>query len=65
MHVEGAYVLSQVLLARYFSLLGCELFKEHPFPFDAVEVKKTFRACVTVPEPSGRAELVVPHHLLL
>jgi hypothetical protein len=30
-----------------------------------VEVKKTFRAHVTVLEPGGRAELVVPRHLLL
>jgi hypothetical protein len=30
-----------------------------------VEVKKTFQARVTVPEPGGRAKLVVPRHLLL
>ncbi len=65
MHVEGTYVLSQVLLARYLSLFGCELFKERSFPSDAVEVKKTFQARVTVPEPGGRAKLVVPRHLLL
>jgi hypothetical protein len=65
MHVEGAYVLNQVLLARYLSLLDYELFKERSFPSDAVEVKKMFRARVTVLEPGGCAKLVVPRHLLL
>jgi hypothetical protein len=65
MRVEGTYVVSQVLLTFYLSILGCQFFKERLFPSDAMKVKETFRARVTVSEPRGHAELVVPHHLLL
>jgi hypothetical protein len=65
MRVKGTYVVSQVLLTCYLSILGCEFFKERSFPSDAMEVKEMFQARVTVPEPCGRAELVVPRYLLL
>ncbi len=59
------HVVRQVLLACYLSVFGCEFFEECYFPSDAMEVKETFRARVTIPEPGGRANLVVPRYLLL
>ncbi|CAM6056268.1 unnamed protein product [Sphagnum tenellum] len=65
MRVEGSNIVSQVLLTHNLSLFGCQFFEECSFPPDAMEVKEPFRARVSLPEPRGRTELVVSHHLLL
>jgi len=65
MRVEGSDIMSQVLLALYFSLFGCQFFEQCSFPPNAMEVKETFRAHISVPEPRGRIELVVSRHLFL
>jgi len=65
MRVEGSDIVSQVLLTFDLPLLDCQFFEERPFPPDAMEVKESFRARVSVPEPSGRTELVISRHLFL
>jgi hypothetical protein len=57
--------MSQVFLALYLSLFGCQFFEQRSFPPDAMEVKEMFRAYVSVPEPRGRTKLVVSRHLFL
>jgi hypothetical protein len=65
MRVEGSDIMCQVLLALYLSFFSCQFFEQCSFPPDAMEVKETFRARVSVPEPRGRTELVVSRHLFL
>jgi hypothetical protein len=65
MRVERSKIVSQVLLTLDFSLLDYQFFEERPFPPNVMEVKETFRARVSVPEPCGRTELVVSRHLFL
>jgi len=36
------YVVSQVFLTFYLSILGCQFFEERSFPSDAMKVKETF-----------------------
>jgi hypothetical protein len=57
--------MSQVFLALYLSFFGCQFFEQCSFPPDAMEVKETFRARVSVPKLGGRTELVVSCHLFL
>ncbi len=65
MRVERLDIVNQVLLTFDLSLFGCQFFEERSFPPDAMEVKETFRARVSVPEPCGCTELVVLRYLFL
>jgi hypothetical protein len=57
--------VGQVCLARDFPVIGCEFFKQRPFPAYAVEIKELLGTSITIPEPGYCSELMVPSYLFL